>query len=1608
MKEDATDAMLGFIAPMNDTDNEIDDDGDNNSRGSNSPRVDGSANTVNAKTIAAAKDIAEHVHQCADELLERLFSYLSKLPEVVVKGDSFLQNDNDNNDDDDDCGDTSLQERGMTIPVSAVAWISGQFDALSIFNNDDSDNEKGSLHDNSCIQIKNNDSIDCSDRIDNDDNNNDNNDRNDNETYYYDIENWIGIEQTASLRYRLNLLRFLLPRVQLIRLTRQPWPPSSQKFKATDIDSMIMQINEQNRSSFRRFRKIKRERQQEQQQAGDPGIDNVNTADFLRYTKMLLYGGHKYLNLRTVFPNAKVLILDSVPPSWVDLHWNHHHQQQQQQRCSSLLRVVKVQKAAVYNLSEFLFGYSSHFIPSSTSSRGRRNLERPVTPADTTTVTTTTTINTAISKLGETSLSLPPSLPPVIITPPMSSLTHLKLESCCLGELTVGFRSCFSQLRQLTYLSLHNNEFKNARTVLKALKGLERLKFLDVSNNRIMGKFGPNANLYLSGQVRILKLSGNLLVTCNDSGLEKCYAIQELWLDDNLIDNVIEVSGLSSLPDLQLLQLQRNTFNMKTIPKTAIVHSSLLTSRNGNKFLNGDKKDTNNPLYDPDWKICLWTWFQQERRATTPLELPILNKKKTKHDGNNNFIDVGRMTRDEWDLIREESFFLSTTDNYRIPSKLVPTNKEVIIGVDDAEESDVTRDGLTSTNNTQMETEVIIDTLIVKKESLVLGSSSRPSRNRRVTKKCKPRQVTILDTYDKVHNYDTTKKYVRRNKHWGQQKKRSANRGINYDGKLKTTKKFSLTKDKAYVYDGKSSSADSSSISRKYRQKTTYAPLSSGGSIGISFSLEDVIDSLQQPCQQQHQHNQKEKYEFDQIQEEKDVSHSQYRGDEKINTSTIASMASKECGIISEDTVTIANSNTYQTIPLTEEASIKALKDFKRNDISNNPATVVDRYKSVVQEDVEENAKFESDTDGKFHEVSNTGENIRQTSPIVGVRSTSDSAILQTCSSHQTTDISVAAVSTNKDDRIFSNGKVNTIKLTRTAPNYNKTFDVLNSDWEEVIKRASEGRISDGWLRSPIETNNLLSTNESRNLFTNDVDGNIFSDEVTDLLAANTTIESKVRLDTIIDTASASRSANGSVLNPSSTPNRMTSALPELIWQEDDSVLSSLGGSREDFLPKRANKFLIAEENSEYDGSASCRGMKVMENLQLYFDNFVFPTSIPDIPQSVRDEMEEDEDDWQLTTLYHPRIQLWPDDRRMLERKHSISISSIQDSTDWTANRERFLKVWKEDIVPCGKPSLRRLPPNRRIRLGFHGDKMFEGSDVDAYSERRKVLLCLSSKALYVILDNDDVTMSYDKKQAKKRRFPLPIDLRDRFRDAPWPHAVARHSLKDLVAICIGFEFQRLTLRFKNSLQLSTSSLSAPYVYVLLTADKRSTVRIFQEIQKLAKDLNENDMTNTPGKNDASNMVVIENDSNLVFDGLNNLIETTDQTLGTVMHFQIVQQRWNRGNRGTVRRVCVITDTRIMLLDEDYIADGHDLSTITVAGEKMAEVRYSLVDQAVLSLVSQVQAANTDPLCITIIIKPSALSRTHRWRLVCRDREGAERLVEDARKALEKETNNEA
>jgi hypothetical protein len=46
--------------------------------------------------------------------------------------------------------------------------------------------------------------------------------------------------------------------------------------------------------------------------------------------------------------------------------------------------------------------------------------------------------------------------------------------------------------------------------------------------------------------------------------------------------------------------------------------------------------------------------------------------------------------------------------------------------------------------------------------------------------------------------------------------------------------------------------------------------------------------------------------------------------------------------------------------------------------------------------------------------------------------------------------------------------------------------------------------------------------------------------------------------------------------------------------------------------------------------------------------------------------------------------------------------------------------------------------------------------------------------------------------------------------------------------------------------------------------------------------------------------------------------------VGIVLHYQFLQQQWKQGGRGTVLRVCVVTDSRLFLLDEDYVGDGFE------------------------------------------------------------------------------------
>ena len=96
------------------------------------------------------------------------------------------------------------------------------------------------------------------------------------------------------------------------------------------------------------------------------------------------------------------------------------------------------------------------------------------------------------------------------------------------------------------------------------------------------------------------------------------------------------------------------------------------------------------------------------------------------------------------------------------------------------------------------------------------------------------------------------------------------------------------------------------------------------------------------------------------------------------------------------------------------------------------------------------------------------------------------------------------------------------------------------------------------------------------------------------------------------------------------------------------------------------------------------------------------------------------------------------------------------------------------------------------------------------------------------------------------------------------------------------------------------------------------TVSILQELQRRSKDAMELDSTRDTLTADVATQ--IDNDDRNCLDAL--AVAIAPDVLGTVLNFSIVQQKWKHGERGTVRRVCVVTDTKLFLLDEDYIGDG--------------------------------------------------------------------------------------
>ncbi len=403
--------------------------------------------------------------------------------------------------------------------------------------------------------------------------------------------------------------------------------------------------------------------------------------------------------------------------------------------------------------------------------------------------------------------------------------------------------------------------------------------------------------------------------------------------------------------------------------------------------------------------------------------------------------------------------------------------------------------------------------------------------------------------------------------------------------------------------------------------------------------------------------------------------------------------------------------------------------------------------------------------------------------------------------------------------------------------------------------------------------------------------------------------------------------------------------------------------------------FIEEESNAVYDGPIDYSTLYVSSDLDLYYDTFVFPTEPND------SESREVTD----SKFIMPRIQLFKFDRDSLieSKKQSISSPSMIDFS------ERYIGVWKEDVLACGSYARMRLPPLKLPKRGFHGDAVSRGGKEVTVSDCRKFILCLSDCALYFILD-DTLAKSHKKQTNEvggRRPFPSRIPPDATFGDAYWPHAVMRHSFECLRGIVIGFQFQRICLHFSVPSPKGDSILE--YSYVILTSNKMRTISLLQKLQAHTNDAHPNYIAE-PKIN-----ALIENDDKVFLDALGSKADDL------VLHYHILHQIWKRGDRGAARRSFVLTSSRVCLLDELYYGDGTIPDEKNINRKKLGHISLSIIDSANLSRVSEIRAANEDPRMITLVLQPqNKLKRAHRWRLVCNNGECAERLIDDVRKAI--------
>ena len=347
-----------------------------------------------------------------------------------------------------------------------------------------------------------------------------------------------------------------------------------------------------------------------------------------------------------------------------------------------------------------------------------------------------------------------------------------------------------------------------------------------------------------------------------------------------------------------------------------------------------------------------------------------------------------------------------------------------------------------------------------------------------------------------------------------------------------------------------------------------------------------------------------------------------------------------------------------------------------------------------------------------------------------------------------------------------------------------------------------------------------------------------------------------------------------------------------------------------------------------YFGPQQYKSLPIRDNLELYFRHQVF-NDIMDTPY----------------------LEMVEDDRK--------------ECAAGPTRGEKFLALWKEEIIPCGLESRRKMGENKCPFRAFHGE-IVKGAESSSRGATR-CILCASDRAIYFIIDDEKLGGTFG---GEMRR----------------PACVARHSLESLVKCRIGFFFQRLVLGFEGS------GGSSCFTYNVLTKSKMACYNMLKVLTPIA-----NEAKAEVGKScGGAGKVKIDNEDKGWLTAFQRLAKEVDNE--SVILYQILKQQWKSGGRLPVRRALVVTDTHIFLVDEAYQGDGSASEQRFSGGGEDGSVMLESVDVDVLKNVSEIRPADEDPKQITICFQQKhVMRRGHKWRLICRDGLTAEKIVEVVR-----------